>query len=91
MAHDNSRRLSGSDFQRARDIVERFDPQAVFVYAMGAEPWFSHITSIVYDDSSAPIVESNKLVAHCRAAGLVSERLYGKRTVSLGESGISVS
>ncbi|MBA2674917.1 MBL fold metallo-hydrolase [Ramlibacter sp.] len=91
MAHDNSRRLSGSDFERARDIVARFDPKAVFVYAMGAEPWFSHITSIVYDDTSAPIVESNKLVAHCRAAGLVSERLYGKRTVSLGESGIAVS
>lgn len=91
VAHDNSRRLSGSDFQRARDIVERFDPRAVFVYAMGAEPWFSHITSIVYDDTSAPIVESDKLVAHCRAGGLVSERLYGKRTVSLGASGITVS
>src|SRR6185503_11591681 len=43
---DHSRRLNGSDFERAMDIVERMRPRHVYVYAMGQEPWFRRITSI---------------------------------------------
>ncbi|MEO8153221.1 MAG: MBL fold metallo-hydrolase [Rhizobacter sp.] len=81
--HDQSRRLNGSDFERARKIIDLFEPRAVLVYAMGAEPWFTHITSIKYTAESAPIVESDKLVAHCAAKGMVAERLYGKREIRL--------
>lgn len=81
--HDQSRRLNGSDFERARRIVDQMRPQGVLVYAMGAEPWFTHITSIVYTEQSAPIVESNKLVEYCRDQGLTAERLYGKRDILL--------
>jgi L-ascorbate metabolism protein UlaG (beta-lactamase superfamily) len=89
--HDQSRRLSGSDFERARKIVDLFEPRAVLVYAMGAEPWFTHLTSIVYDDTSAPIVESDKLVAHCKQKNLIAERLYGKREVLLTAEGLSLN
>jgi hypothetical protein len=81
--HDQSRRLSGSNFERAKQIVGQFRPRGVLVYAMGAEPWFTHITSIVYSDTSVPIVESNKLVEHCRQMDLIAERLYGKREITL--------
>lgn len=81
--HDQSRRLSGSDFASACRIVDLFNPRAVLVYAMGAEPWLTHLTSIVYTESSAAIVESNKLVAHCRQKNRISERMYGKREVVL--------
>jgi Diiron non-heme beta-hydroxylase N-terminal domain/Beta-lactamase superfamily domain len=81
--HDHSRRLSGSNFERARRIVTQLDPRGVFVYAMGAEPWMTHLTSIAYDDSSVPIVESDRLVESCRASGKVSERLFGKREIVL--------
>lgn len=81
--HDQSRRLSGSNFERARRIVDQFQPRGVLVYAMGAEPWFTHITSIVYTDTSAPIVESNKLVEYCSQKNIAAERLYGKREIVL--------
>ncbi|HEY0858136.1 MAG TPA: MBL fold metallo-hydrolase [Albitalea sp.] len=79
--HDQSRRLNSSDFERARRIVDQFDPRAVLVYAMGAEPWFTHISSIVYNERSAPIVESNKLIAHCQGKGMLTERLYARREI----------
>ncbi|WKB55696.1 MBL fold metallo-hydrolase [Eleftheria terrae] len=81
--HDQSRRLSGSDFPRAQGIVDQFQPRAVLVYAMGAEPWFTHITSIVYTDESRPIIESNRLVDYCRRKGMVAERLYGRREITV--------
>jgi hypothetical protein len=59
------------------EIVERLAPKRVFVYAMGQEPWCSFITSIAYTEESAPIVESNALVAACRERGIEAERLYG--------------
>lgn len=88
--HDQSRRLTGSDFERARRIVDLLKPRGVLVYAMGAEPWFTHITTIVYTDESMPIVESNKLVAHCQRQGMVAERLYGKREIVVTRDDVSL-
>src|SRR5205085_2635333 len=56
---DQSRRLSGSDFNRATRIVDELSCKQVFVYAMGQEPWLGFITSIKYTEESKPIVESN--------------------------------
>jgi L-ascorbate metabolism protein UlaG (beta-lactamase superfamily) len=89
--HDQARRLSGSDFERARRIVDLFDPRAVLVYAMGAEPWFTHLTSIVYTETSPPIVESDKLVAHCRQQNRIAERMYGKREVLLAHGTVALN
>jgi len=74
---DQSRRFDGSDFEKALDIVDRFHPSHVYVYAMGQEPWLTFLTSLQYTDASRPIVESNKLVDECRKRGIVSERLFG--------------
>jgi L-ascorbate metabolism protein UlaG (beta-lactamase superfamily) len=76
---DQSRRLDGSNFERARRIVDQLKPKAVYVYAMGAEPWLGYITSIHYTETSTPIVESNNLVEYCRSQSIASERLYGKK------------
>jgi L-ascorbate metabolism protein UlaG (beta-lactamase superfamily) len=80
---DQSRRLDDSNFEKALDIVERFDPHQVYVYAMGQEPWLTHLTSISYTETSRPIVESNKLVEKCNRRGLFSERLFGKKEIVL--------
>lgn len=80
---DQSRRLDGSNFERAIDMVKRFAPQQVYVYAMGQEPWLQHLMSISYTDTSRPIVESNKLVQECNRQGLISERLFGKKEIIL--------
>jgi L-ascorbate metabolism protein UlaG (beta-lactamase superfamily) len=80
---DQSRRLSGSDCQRALDILKYLDCKQVYVYAMGQEPWLSYITSIEYTPESKPIVESDKLVEACRGLGRVTERLYGTKDIVL--------
>ena len=82
-SQDRSRRLCGSDCERGLALIERLGPKRVLVYAMGQEPWCGFITSIGYDAESAPIVESDRLVAACRERGLPAERLYGAQDLAL--------
>jgi len=78
-AQDRSRKLSGSDFQRALGLVECLKPKEVYVYAMGMEPWLNHISSLKYTEASLPMVESTKLVNECGTRGITAERLYGMK------------
>jgi len=78
---DESRRLSGSDFDQARLLAEEFVAQEVYVYAMGQEPWITHISSIRYTDESRPIVESEKLLKHCATMSICAERLFGEKEI----------
>jgi L-ascorbate metabolism protein UlaG (beta-lactamase superfamily) len=80
---EQSRRFNGSDYEKAIDIVKNLDPQQVYVYAMGQEPWLKYLTSIQYTDESLPIVESDKLVEACRSKGIESERLYCQKEIVL--------
>jgi thioester reductase-like protein len=72
-----TRRLDGSNADRALQLVEQLQPQQVYVYAMGQEPWLTYITSIEYQPDSRPIVESDRLIAACRQQGRLSQRLLG--------------
>jgi L-ascorbate metabolism protein UlaG (beta-lactamase superfamily) len=74
---DESRRLSGSNFERARQIVQQFNCTRVYVYAMGQEPWLRHVMGLEYAPDSIQLTESDKLVSYCRTIGKTSERLYG--------------
>ncbi|AVH69221.1 thioester reductase domain-containing protein [Nostoc sp. 'Lobaria pulmonaria (5183) cyanobiont'] len=78
-----TRRLDGSNADRAFELVSQFNPQQVYVYAMGQEPWLIYITSIQYTEESRPIIESNKLVEACRNRNIFSERLLGKKEILL--------
>jgi L-ascorbate metabolism protein UlaG (beta-lactamase superfamily) len=78
---DRSRRLSGSDYDQAVAIVNRFRCRDVYVYAMGQEPWLNHVMSIKYTAESRPIVESNRLIDECTARGIVAERLFGEKEI----------
>jgi L-ascorbate metabolism protein UlaG (beta-lactamase superfamily) len=78
---DQSRRVDASNFERAITMVERLEPQQIYVYAMGAEPWLTHLTSVTYTETSKPIVESNKLIKECNRRGLISESLFGKKEI----------
>jgi L-ascorbate metabolism protein UlaG (beta-lactamase superfamily) len=84
---DQSRRFSGSNYEKGIEIVNRFNCKEVYVYALGQEPWLRYALSLKYTDESNPIVHSNKLVAECRSRGIVSERLFGIKE-SLYESQI---
>jgi hypothetical protein len=45
---DESRRLSGSNFEQAKDIVDRFRCKEAYVYVMGQEPWLNYMMSVKY-------------------------------------------
>lgn len=75
---DNSRRLSGSDCQKAWGIITAMKCKEVYVYAMGQEPWLNHIMAIKYTDKSPPIVESNKLLEKCADNNIPAQRLFAK-------------
>lgn len=77
--NDESRRLSGSDSARAWAVAEEVGCSSAYVYAMGQEPWLKHLLGLQYAPDSKQIVESDKFVARCRAAGIPAERLYGCR------------
>lgn len=83
---DATRRLDGSDAERAIELVSQFNPQQVYVYAMGQEPWLTYITSIKYTDRSRPILESNNLVRACRDRNIISERLLGSKEIILDKN-----
>lgn len=78
---DQSRRLAGSNFERGINLINRFKPKDVFVYAMGMEPWLEYISSIKYTDESKPIIESNRLLLACQENGINAERLFGEKTL----------
>jgi len=78
---DDSRRLSGSDSEHAWTIVEEFGCSQAYVYAMGQEPWLRFVAGLQYTPESKQIVESDKFVERCRAAGIPAERLCGSRTI----------
>jgi Diiron non-heme beta-hydroxylase N-terminal domain/Beta-lactamase superfamily domain len=80
---DESRRLSGSNCARALQIIQQFKCSRVYVYAMGQEPWLRYAMGMEYAPDSIQLKESNKLVEHCRAAGMISERLYGSQDIFL--------
>jgi L-ascorbate metabolism protein UlaG (beta-lactamase superfamily) len=80
---DQSRRLSGSDYNKGIDIVRRFNCKQVYIYAMGQEPWLNYVMSKKYAEDSGPIVESNKLLADCAAHDIVAERLFGEKEILL--------
>jgi len=82
-AMDESRRLTGSNFEQAKDIVDRFHCKEVYVYAMGQEPWLNYVMSIKYTERSKPIIESNRLVEYCRSRGIIAERLFGEKEILL--------
>lgn len=80
---DHSRRLAGSNYERAMGIVEQFRCRESYVYAMGQEPWLKYIMSLTYTPQSNPIIDSNALIAECRRRGIVAERLFGEKEILL--------
>lgn len=80
---DESRRLAGSNYEQAMNIVNSLHCREAYVYAMGQEPWLNYIMSVKYTEQSRPIMESTKLINACHERGIVAERLYGEKEILL--------
>ncbi len=75
---DQSRRLNGSNAERAIEIVRRLGPRQVHIYAMGREPWLSHVMAMGYTEQSPQLLEAGKLMAYCRDAGIAASMPYAR-------------
>jgi L-ascorbate metabolism protein UlaG (beta-lactamase superfamily) len=75
---DQSRRLDGCNASTAAKLRRYLEPQRLYVYAMGAEPWITHLTSILYSEDLPQFKEARALEAEMRAQGAHAEVLFGK-------------
>ena len=76
---DESRRLSGSDAERALCVVEELAPKIAYVYAMGQEPWLKYLCGLRYEESSPQLKEARKFVELCTSRDVPCSVLYGGR------------
>jgi L-ascorbate metabolism protein UlaG (beta-lactamase superfamily) len=79
--NNESRRLCGSDSQRAWNIWQQVKAPQVFVYAMGQEPWMRHLMGLEYAPDSIQLKESDKFIAMCTDVGIKAERLFISREI----------
>ncbi len=74
---DQSRRLSGSDYGQALQMVRSLGCSRVYVYAMGQEPWLEFICAVGADQSGPALRAADALLAACADLGIAADRLYG--------------
>lgn len=72
---DESRRLSGANFERAWNVVQEVSTPRVFVYAMGQEPWLRYIMGLEYTPESIQLQEMGAFLDKCNQAGIQAEQL----------------
>jgi hypothetical protein len=80
---DQSRRLDGCDAAKALKMHQYFDPKYFFIYAMGAEPWLTHITSILYSEEITQFKEARRVESTLRPQGRSAQLLFGKMELLL--------
>lgn len=78
-----SRRLNGSDFDKARHMVDTFEPDYVMIYALGIEPWFNYFMGLDYNENSEQIVQSGQLVSYCEENNILIKLLKARFTHSM--------
>lgn len=80
---DQARRLNGSNYEQGMAIITTLQCKNVFIYAMGQEPWLTHVMGLKYSPESPAIVESNALLNGCEKVGIHAERLYFHKEIVL--------
>lgn len=78
-----SRRLNGSDFEKAKNMVDVFEPAQVYIYALGIEPWFKYFMGLEYNENSEQIVQSSQLVSYCGERKIPIQLLQSKMMTQL--------
>jgi L-ascorbate metabolism protein UlaG (beta-lactamase superfamily) len=81
---DQSRRVNGSNAERAIEIVQRLQPAHVYIYAMGREPWLSHVMAMGYHEESPQLLDSRRLMDYCRGHGIATGMPFIQSEIALG-------
>ncbi|MFN8769890.1 MAG: MBL fold metallo-hydrolase [Neisseriaceae bacterium] len=73
--HNKRRTLKGCNAKQALEMVKIVQCNEAYVYAMGLEPWLSHIMGISYNEDTPQILESNLFIEECKKQSIKAERL----------------
>lgn len=73
---DQSRRLNGSNAVLGLKLVQAFKPKKVNIYALGREPWLSHLMKVDCNESSPTQKEINCFSEQCKQQGIAVEILF---------------
>ena len=76
---DQSRRARGSFAHEAMSLAETFGVTGAYTYAMGQEPWLSHILDNELDAASISMQQVGIFLGECAARGIHAEHLFAKR------------
>ncbi|MCF2902087.1 MBL fold metallo-hydrolase [Pseudoalteromonas sp. OFAV1] len=76
-----SRRLNGSDFQKAKMMSKTFNPKEIVIYALGMEKAYSYFMGIDYSDDSEQIVQSQSMVDYGNGNGVKTERAFCRKEI----------
>lgn len=74
---DQSRRLAGSDFAGALDLIRQLRARRLFIYAMGLESWLEFLIGQTAGENA--LSHARRLMAACREHGVEAEILQGRR------------
>jgi hypothetical protein len=90
----DSRCATASDREGALAVVQAVGARAAYVYALGLEPWLSHVVGVppslahMFKDMNHRLVaEAERFIATCRERGVQAELLSGMRTLALQRDG----
>jgi hypothetical protein len=73
-----TRRDRASNCEQGLAMVRAVRPGRVVVYAMGQEPWLSHVMGINQSPDTLPARESARFIESARSAGYPAEKPHGK-------------
>jgi L-ascorbate metabolism protein UlaG (beta-lactamase superfamily) len=90
--HEQTRRYHGCNAAAATRILEALGATRLYNYAMGMEPWTSHILGLNLTEDSAQIQESNLLLQGARERNFAEvARLFGKVEMVVFQGGTRIT
>jgi L-ascorbate metabolism protein UlaG (beta-lactamase superfamily) len=73
--HDQARRTRANDFAEACAVVEALRPAAVYVYALGLEPWLWFMFGVPDPTKTKSLDGARRMVQYCTERGIAAKCL----------------
>jgi L-ascorbate metabolism protein UlaG (beta-lactamase superfamily) len=81
---DQTRRFAGSNSDQALALVRALEPDRVFVYAMGQEPWLNHVLGLNLKNAThKSVIESKRFLGQLGSMGIAAEMPFAKHELVL--------
>jgi L-ascorbate metabolism protein UlaG (beta-lactamase superfamily) len=73
---DQARRSNGSDYTTGMSMIDIFNPRAVYLYAMGAEPWLNYFMALQHGHNENANEATHQVIESCSQRGIRAEKLF---------------